>query len=88
MKRNVQPFLIGALWMVCVLHTLAHVARPYANLALATIKVVILGTIMFCDGSSSLTTRQRELLKAVPSDVRSALRLLDLEPDLTVYASC
>ncbi|KAI0658047.1 hypothetical protein C8Q70DRAFT_878943, partial [Cubamyces menziesii] len=83
-----QPFLIVALFMVCALHSLAHVARPYANLVLATIKMVMLGAIMSCGGPSRFTELQRSLLKSVPSDVRSAIELLGLEPDLTVYASC
>ncbi|KAI0325704.1 hypothetical protein GY45DRAFT_1217033, partial [Cubamyces sp. BRFM 1775] len=83
-----QPFLIAALFMVCALHSLAHVARPYANLVLATIKIVILGTIMACGGSSRLSELQRSLLQRIPSDVRSAIDMLGLEPDLTVYAAC
>ncbi|KAI9062806.1 hypothetical protein FKP32DRAFT_1554566, partial [Trametes sanguinea] len=83
-----QPFLIAALFMVCALHSLAHVARPYANLVLATIKVVILGATMACGGSSRLPELQQRLLKRVPSDVRSAIDLLGLEPELTVYAAC
>ncbi|KAI9069639.1 hypothetical protein FKP32DRAFT_1559298, partial [Trametes sanguinea] len=83
-----QPFLITALFMVCALHSLAHVARPYANLVLAAIKVVILGAIMTCGGSSNLTEMQRRLLKRVPTDVRSAIELLGLEPDVTTYATC
>ncbi|OSD01989.1 hypothetical protein PYCCODRAFT_1344209, partial [Trametes coccinea BRFM310] len=83
-----QPFLIAALFMVCALHSIAHVARPFANLVLATIKVVILGAIMACGGSSRLSDLQRSLLGRVPSDVRSAMDILGLEPELIVYASC
>ncbi|KAL7279724.1 hypothetical protein ACG7TL_006131 [Trametes sanguinea] len=87
-RRNMQPFLVAALFMVCALHSLAHVARPYANLVLATIKVVIWGAIMACGGSSTLMVHQQSLLKLIPSDVRTAIDLLGLEPDLTVYAAC
>ncbi|KAI0323133.1 hypothetical protein GY45DRAFT_1213215, partial [Cubamyces sp. BRFM 1775] len=83
-----QPFLVCALIMVCILHSLSHVARPYANFILATIKVVLLGCAMACNGSNELTGAQRQLLRQIPSDIRTAIKMLDLEPDMAVDASC
>ncbi|KAI0667019.1 hypothetical protein C8Q78DRAFT_983017, partial [Trametes maxima] len=83
-----QPFLIAALIMVCALHSLAHLSHPYSNFVLATIKVVILGAVMMSGGSSSLSAEHRSLLKNIPSDVRTAMKILNLEPDVVTYASC
>ncbi|KAJ3001370.1 hypothetical protein NUW54_g6466 [Trametes sanguinea] len=85
-----QPFLLCALVMVCILHSVAHVARPYANFILATIKVLLLGAVTFSSGSSELTAAQRNLLRQCPSDVRTAMKILglDLDADTTVYAAC
>lgn len=83
-----QPFLVAILIMVCALHSLAHVSRPYANYILVTIKVALLGMVTISRGSSAFSDEQRRLLRRLPSDVRTAMHILDLHPDITVYASC
>ncbi|KAI0666489.1 hypothetical protein C8Q78DRAFT_945915, partial [Trametes maxima] len=83
-----QPFLVAALIMVCALHSLAHVAYPYSKLALVTMKLTIMGGVMLCGGRAAITPEHRSLLREVPTNVRTAMKVLGLEPDLVVYASC
>ncbi|OSC99816.1 hypothetical protein PYCCODRAFT_1336588, partial [Trametes coccinea BRFM310] len=83
-----QPFLILALIMVCCLHSLAHVSRTFSKLALAAMKIAILGGIQLCGGQSAVTREHRTLLQRIPTDVRTAMKILDLEPNFVTYAAC
>ncbi|KAI0644125.1 hypothetical protein C8Q79DRAFT_914175, partial [Trametes meyenii] len=83
-----QPFLVAALIMVSVLHSLAHVAYPYTKLVLMTMKVVIFGALTMGNSRLALSTEHRNFLKQIPSDVRTVMKFLALEPDITLYATC
>ncbi|OSC97458.1 hypothetical protein PYCCODRAFT_1377207, partial [Trametes coccinea BRFM310] len=83
-----QPFLVATLIMVCCLHSLAHVSRPFSKLAFATIKIAILGGIQMCGGRSAITREHRSLLQRIPTDVRTAMKILDLDPEFVVFAAC
>ena len=43
---------------------------------------------MACNGSNKLTGAQCQLLHQIPSDIRTTIKMLDLEPDMVVDASC
>ncbi|OJT02580.1 hypothetical protein TRAPUB_6902, partial [Trametes pubescens] len=83
-RRDMQPFLIATLVMVSALHALAHVALPYTTFLLATIKMIILGTIVMCRGSAE----HRAILRQIPRDARTAIQQLHLEPNITLFAAC
>ncbi|KAI0716870.1 hypothetical protein C8Q76DRAFT_575984, partial [Earliella scabrosa] len=84
------PFILAALFLVTVLHTLAGVSRPYTNLILATLKVVLFGMMTWSNplAQTILSASQNALLRAIPLDIRSALSALRLEPNITLYAAC
>ncbi|KAI0672554.1 hypothetical protein C8Q78DRAFT_951998, partial [Trametes maxima] len=83
-----QPFFATALVMVCVLQALAHINHGFASYVLSTVKVIVFGAMMMSRGSSPLSSQQLELLRKVPSDVRTAIRALQLEPDVVMYTAC
>ncbi|KAI9057623.1 hypothetical protein FKP32DRAFT_1583402, partial [Trametes sanguinea] len=88
------PFLLAALLMVAILHTLSAVAFPAAQYILATLKVVVFGAFtMRSVGSSSglapsLTSEQQSILQSMPRDLRTVLDALELIPDIVSYACC
>ena len=81
-------FLLAGLLMVTVLHTLSDIARPDAAYALSTLKVVIFGAFTFCTASNVMSPPQHDLLREVPSDIRTVLTRFSIEPNITRYASC
>ncbi len=87
---NVPQFLVAALFMVSVLHTLAGVSRTHTQLILATVQVVIFGAMTYHHpiAQSLLSKAQKSLIRKVPLDIRKALKTLALEPEITVYATC
>ncbi|KAI0735939.1 hypothetical protein C8Q76DRAFT_568477, partial [Earliella scabrosa] len=84
------PFILVALFLVSVLHTLAGVSRPYTNLILATLQVVLFGTMTWQNplAQKMLSASQDALLRSIPLDIRTALSTLRLEPKVTIYATC
>ncbi|KAL7284233.1 hypothetical protein ACG7TL_001515 [Trametes sanguinea] len=88
--RSLEPWLLAGLVMSAVLHSLAAVSRPDLTYVLATIQAIIYGAFMYCNGASSTTldADQAGMLAAIPSDVRTVLGRLGLEPDIVRYASC
>ncbi|TBU36326.1 hypothetical protein BD309DRAFT_838011, partial [Dichomitus squalens] len=81
-------FLLAGLLMVTILHTLSDVARPDAAFALSTLKVVIFGAFTFSTAGNALSPPQHALLNKAPSDIRTVLTRLGVEPNITRYASC
>ncbi|KAI0691535.1 hypothetical protein C8T65DRAFT_587134, partial [Cerioporus squamosus] len=81
-----EPFLVALLMMASVLHAMAGVSRPILGYVLTTFQVVVLGAVLA--NPKGATPLQETLKKAVPKDVRSALKLLGLVPDIVTYACC
>ncbi|CDO72139.1 hypothetical protein BN946_scf184962.g82 [Trametes cinnabarina] len=90
--KKLQPWLLAALIMASVLHALAAVSRADLQFVLKTLEVVVYGAFAYCNASSgsasSLTAAQSLLLGEIPSDIRTVLSRLDLEPPILEYASC
>lgn len=87
-----QPFLLAALLLVVVLHTLSSVSRSESSYILSTLEVVLYGAFAY-DASGrglpqTLTTAQNAFFQELPRDVRTAMSMLDLEPEYTLYACC
>ncbi|KAI0688944.1 hypothetical protein C8Q76DRAFT_600011, partial [Earliella scabrosa] len=84
------PFILAALFLVTILHTLAGVSRPYTRLILATFRVALFGAMTWQNPlvQSVLSASQEALLRRIPVDIRTALSALHLEPPLTIYAAC
>ncbi|KAI0370446.1 hypothetical protein BV20DRAFT_944213, partial [Pilatotrama ljubarskyi] len=85
------PFILCALMVVSILHTVAAVSRPYVALVLATVKVVMFGAFTAGNtrlGEAALTAAQAALIRDVPIDVRTAVSKLHLEPNIIKYACC
>jgi hypothetical protein len=70
------------------LHTLASISRSEAGLILSSFRAAIYGAFLFSNASKTLTQAQKILLKEMPLDVRTAIKQLDIEPDITIYACC
>ena len=92
-STTLQPFVVAALIMTTLLHAVASVSRPYSNFVLATIRVLLHGAFAYCNrvssqSSSTLTAHQRNILRTVPKDVRTALKALGVAPDIVHYACC
>ncbi|PIL26911.1 hypothetical protein GSI_10049 [Ganoderma sinense ZZ0214-1] len=90
--KSLQPFVLAALIMSIVLHSLAAVSRVHVDYVLATLQAVLYGTVLWCNAqsgdSSDLTPSQASWLKTVPGDTRTVLTSLGLEPDIIRYACC
>ncbi|KAJ3554676.1 hypothetical protein NM688_g2988 [Phlebia brevispora] len=89
-REYTQPFLLVALLLAIVLHALATISRLQISYVLATIKVIIYGAFAYnsTPSANSLTPAQLNLLNAIPIDIRTALKNLDIEPEYTLYACC
>ncbi|RDX51278.1 hypothetical protein OH76DRAFT_1347075, partial [Lentinus brumalis] len=84
-------FIVAALVTVTILHSVAAVSRPYGHFILATLRVVLFGAFAYQTNPIAryvLTAAQALLLKAIPIDVRAAMRLLRVQADIVQYATC
>ncbi|KAI1783120.1 hypothetical protein LXA43DRAFT_904206, partial [Ganoderma leucocontextum] len=90
----IKPFILAALLMATILHSLASVSFPQTTYLLSTLRAVLFGALtVSCVVDPSTTTPQlsfehQQLLNHIPLDIRSVMKLLHLEPDLLTYASC
>ncbi|KAI9069063.1 hypothetical protein FKP32DRAFT_1560466, partial [Trametes sanguinea] len=83
-----EPFLLAALLMASVLHSLEAVSRTNLRFLLTTLQVMVFGCFAYCNASVHLTPVQSDIMNAIPSDIRTVLSRLQLEPDFLRYASC
>lgn len=87
-----QPFLLAALMIAVVLHALAEAARLDVTILLVTMKAVLFGAFTWCNllhhQPRSLSADQVKILDAIPSDVRTLISTLQLEPDIVCHAVC
>ncbi|RPD57898.1 hypothetical protein L226DRAFT_444588, partial [Lentinus tigrinus ALCF2SS1-7] len=87
------PFIVAALLMVTICHSIASLSFPQVEYVLATLRVVLFGALTFSlvDRTvtrSSLTPEQAALLQSIPLDIRTVIDMLGVEPDVTRYACC
>lgn len=93
-KHAREPFIMAALLAVTVLHTLASVSRPNCAYLLTALQVVIYGAFMYdvsqtsSHGTRSLSAAQQAILNTIPTDMRTVINNLDLEPEYMLYACC
>ncbi|KAH9828801.1 uncharacterized protein C8Q71DRAFT_717899, partial [Rhodofomes roseus] len=93
-KQALPAFLLAALLTVSALHTLSGLSRDAANLVLAALRALLYGAFVACNAASAprgqhpLTADQHGILDSIPRDVRTVLRTLNLEPEVTRYAAC
>ncbi|KAI0364054.1 hypothetical protein BV20DRAFT_907829, partial [Pilatotrama ljubarskyi] len=85
-----EPFVLAALIMTTVLHAIHSVSRLDSNFVLATLRVVLFGTFIFCNRGRRppITPAQRKVLRSLPKDVRTALQRLHIDPEIVRYACC
>ncbi len=74
--------------MVSVVHAMAAVSRPVAGFMLSALQVVLVGAMFVERDRHSPTPMQRALKEIIPKDVRSAMKLLGLVPDIVKYGCC
>ncbi|KAI0324603.1 hypothetical protein GY45DRAFT_1262517, partial [Cubamyces sp. BRFM 1775] len=90
--RTLQPFILAALLMTIILHSLAAAARLPSRFVLATLQAVLYGAFLFSNVSlghpRELLPAQSEVLSSLPRDLKTALSALDLVPDIIRYACC
>ncbi|KAI0650198.1 hypothetical protein C8Q79DRAFT_923554 [Trametes meyenii] len=90
--KAMQPFVVAGLIMVVALRSLASVAYPKAQFALATVEAVIYGAFVF--SSTALTSRptltfaQAEVLRSIPRDPETIISTLGVEPTGIVHYAC
>ncbi|KAI0655865.1 hypothetical protein C8Q70DRAFT_922769, partial [Cubamyces menziesii] len=89
-RADLEPFILAALIMTTILHTVHAVTRADSNYLLATIRAVLFGVFMFCNKGrrSSLSSAQEAILQSVPKDVRTALKRLNIDPEIVRHACC
>ncbi|KAH7905482.1 hypothetical protein BJ138DRAFT_990376, partial [Hygrophoropsis aurantiaca] len=87
-----QPVLLVALLFVVILHLLEGLPSFKSNFALASVRVLIASAFMFNHFQSGrrdgFNAAEKQLLKDLPVDLRTALSKFDLEPDIIPYACC
>ncbi|KAI0360932.1 hypothetical protein OH77DRAFT_1365392, partial [Trametes cingulata] len=87
-----EPWLLAGLMMSAVLHALAAASRPHLRYVLATLQAMVYGLFMYSNrtsgGPATLNPTQSSLFSSIPSDVRTVLADLRLEPDIVRFASC
>lgn len=85
-RAELQPYILAALTMVTVLHAMAAVSRPVVGYVLSTMKVILIGVMI---AQKVAATKVQEYLKdKIPKDVRTAMKLLGLVPDIVTYGCC
>lgn len=90
-EPDLPPFILAALCLVSILHTMAGVARPQVQLVLATLQVVLFGAFTWESSPAVrniLSETQSAVLHRIPLDIRTALSSLCLEPNIIIYAAC
>ncbi|KAJ3016340.1 hypothetical protein NUW54_g823 [Trametes sanguinea] len=89
---NMQPWLLAGMLMASVLHSLAAVSRTDLQFVLSALQAMLYGAFVYCNvgarSSSPLTAEQALLLDQLPSDVRTVLSRLGLEPPIIRHATC
>ncbi|OJT15383.1 hypothetical protein TRAPUB_8050 [Trametes pubescens] len=87
---DLQPFVLAALIMVTILHAVHGVNRVDSHYILTTIRVLLFGALAYCGmaGGTAPTEAQVILLKTVPKDVRTALKRLNIDPEIIRFACC
>ncbi|KAI9057530.1 hypothetical protein FKP32DRAFT_1545113, partial [Trametes sanguinea] len=87
-----EPWLLAGLFMTSVLHTLAAVSRTDLHFVLSALQAMIYGAFIYCNVAAGsppvLTAAQALLLNDMPSDIRTVLSKLDLEPPMIRFATC
>lgn len=81
-----EPLVLAALIMVTIVHALAAVSRPVTGYILSALKVVLLGVLTLT--KQRATPLQSALMEHLPKDVRTAMKLLGVVPDIITYACC
>ncbi|KAL7283106.1 hypothetical protein ACG7TL_002531 [Trametes sanguinea] len=101
LRDAMQPFILLGLLMMSALHTLCGTSRPATNLILVTLRVVLTGAFMACNGHSvhshtahnprsrdSLSDFQQKVLDSIPRDIHTTLSHLKVETEFIRYATC
>ncbi|KAI0720100.1 hypothetical protein C8T65DRAFT_545168, partial [Cerioporus squamosus] len=87
-----EYFILAAMVMTTVLHSLTATSRTQSSYVLTTIQAVLFGAFAWCNTHLShpqpLTPGQTALLNKIPDDVREAIKALGLEPDFIRHACC
>lgn len=81
-------FILAALLMVTLLHTVSSVAFVQADFMLSTLRILLFGTLTWSTGATVLASNQQDLLDKIPRDARTAISKLKLNVDITEYAVC
>ncbi|KAJ3556927.1 hypothetical protein NM688_g1760 [Phlebia brevispora] len=91
-KEYREPFFVAALLAVTVLHTLSLLSRPESTYLLTTLQAVIYEAFVFnfyyTNLQLSLSAAQKALLDAIPHDVCTVIKQLDLDLEYTLFACC
>ena len=84
-KLPKEPFLVAALFFVVVLHLLVGASQPQANFTLLSLTAIILGALSYGKVAPS---ERAGILKRLPKDIRTAVAIFEIEPDIIPYACC
>lgn len=89
-SRTLQPFVLAALLMTVVLHSLAAAARLPVEFVLSVLEAVLYGAFVFSNVArpNTLTTAQAEVLGTIPRTMDTVMDTLKLKPNIIRYACC
>ena len=74
------------MFLVVTLNVFGHLARPSCNFTLRILKCLVQCALQQTDGH--LAESHNRLLNDFPTDIRSVRKAFDIEPTITIYATC
>ncbi|KZS87395.1 hypothetical protein SISNIDRAFT_402098, partial [Sistotremastrum niveocremeum HHB9708] len=83
-----DPILVLTVFMIMVTHVVAGLERRFCNWLLRMSQYIIHTTLARACGTSPIPAREKNLLKEMPRDIRSARKKWDLDGITILYAAC
>ncbi|KAI1782934.1 hypothetical protein LXA43DRAFT_874383, partial [Ganoderma leucocontextum] len=83
-----NPIASACIFLVVVLNLLYHLTLPACRLTVKILKCIIELTITQYAGTASNSEEIDKLLRAIPADVSTAVKYLNISPDSITFTCC